>query len=309
MKRTQNLLSSLLILILVGPACASADEPSLPSELSRDQQLIVAAFELEVPKVKSLLADGANVNARMGKHPLDLFQDKWSLGWPVASPKWTPLLALANSHREPQPAEATENTSAARDAAEEKHNKIDPKIIAERDSRRVAIAKLLIAAKADLNLDDGYGATALASAVYEKTDALALLLIEAGAKVNTKTGIYIDGTGDITPLHRATDRPQLVEALLKHGADANALDSTGQSALHWAVGDAEVESVRLLIEAGADVNAKDKEGHTPLSHVRIVEPPSPAIQDAKRSRLLKVFFADREKMKQVDNLLRKAGAK
>jgi hypothetical protein len=309
MKRARSLLAPLSILLLVCPACASADEPAASPKLSRDQQLIVAAFELDVAKVKSLLADGANVNARMGKHPRNLFQDKWSLGWPVASPKWTPLIAVANSHREPQPAETTENTTAALDEAEEKRSKIDPKIIAERDSRRVAIAKLLIAAMADLDLDDGYGATALASAVYEKADDLALMLIEAGAKVDTKTGIYIDGTGDITPLHQATDRPQLVKGLLKHGADASALDGTGQSALHWAVRDAEVESVRLLIEAGADVNAKDKKGRTPLSHVRFVDPSSPAIQDAKLDRLLKNLFPDREKMKQVDALLRKAGAK
>lgn len=68
----------------------------------------------------------------------------------------------------------------------------------------------LIAAKVNLDLDDGYGATALYEAIYNSYDEMALLLIEAGAKVNTKTGIYIDGTGDITPLHRATDSPRVV---------------------------------------------------------------------------------------------------
>jgi hypothetical protein len=100
-----------------------------------------------------------------------------------------------------------------------------------------------------------------------------------------------------------------VKALLKHGADANALDDTGQSALHWAVRDAEVESVRLLIEAGADVNTKDNEGRTPLSRVRIVDSPPGAIKDPKFDELLKNLFRDSQKMKDVGDLLRKAGAK
>jgi ankyrin repeat protein len=291
-----------------------------PTGLTPGQQLVIAAFELEVGKVKELIAKGVEVDARMGDHPDGLFKDKWSLGWPVASPKWTPLLAVAHSHREPQPEKETKNTTEALKEAREAQSKIDPKLIAERDSRRVAIAKLLIAAKAKLDLDDGYGNTALAEAVYSNYEDLAMLLIENGAKVNTKTGIYIDGDGDITPLHRAAGNPRLVEALLKHGADVKARDTSGDTPLHWAARDAGSASfrtiltggkkeakkvepppskcaqcVRLLIESGADVNAKDKEGRTPLSWVRTYG------KDLS-------FPGDGEKQ-EVAELLRKAGAK
>ena len=260
-----------------------------------------------------LIAQSVDVNARMGDHPDDLFKDKWTLGWPVSLPAWTPLLAVAHSHREPQPQHEVENTSEALLAAQEKRQRIDPKLVAERDRRRVAIAKLLIKAKAALDLDDGYGATALAQAVDNDYEDLALLLIEAGAKVNTKTGIYIDGPGDVTPLHDAAENPQLVAALLKHGADVSARTTSEDTPLHSAAlraGSAKLrelfaglskkpakpappplsksaQCVRLLIDAGADVNAKNKDGKTPLECVK---------------------DGDGEE-KEVADLLRKAGAK
>src|SRR5262245_42181777 len=184
------------------------------SSLSKPQQLIVASFDLEVDRVQELLAQGIDVNARMGEHDRKRFYDKWSLGWPAASNMWTPLMAVANSHREPQPEQATANTSAALAKAGEERKKVDPQAIAERDERRVAIAKLFIDAKANLDLDDGYGATALYDAIYAGYDELALLLIESGANVNTKTGIYIDGADAITPLHRATQNPRVLKSLL-----------------------------------------------------------------------------------------------
>jgi len=297
-------LTILAVLGMLWPGSKAAGQAADDPALSKNQQLIVAAFELDVAKVKALLADGADVNARMGKHPRDLFVDKWSGGWPISSGKWTPLLALANSHREPQPEKSPANTVQALDAAAEARRKVDPKLIVERDQRRLAVAKVLLGAKAQLDLHDGYGATALAEAIYSGYDELALLLIDSGAAVNTKTGVYIDGADAITPLHRATSRPQLVKALLEHGAKANAADSTGETVLHWAVRDGQPESVRLLIAAGADVNAKNKEGRTPLGWVHIPDRSLPGLAEFQRS-----LFPNSDKMKEVDQLLRKAGAR
>jgi len=235
------------------------------SRFSKDQQLVVASFDLDVANVKALLAEGANPNARLGVYDRNLFADKWTLAYShVGSSKWTPLLAVANSHRAPQPQERAENTSDGLEAARRKMNSIDPKLIQERDERRVEITKLLIAAKANLDLEDQRGTTALAAAVYEGFDSIALLLIAAGAEINTKSGIYIDGTDEITPLHRATRHPTVLQAMLKRTPKLEVQDSTGETPLHWATRDHNVASVKLLLAAGANPTAKDKEGHTPV---------------------------------------------
>ncbi len=239
-------------------------QDDVKAQYSKGQQLVIAAFELEVNRVRGLLAEGADPDTRLGFYDDHLFQDKWTLGYShVGSDKWTPLLAVANSHREPQPESLTENTIAGRENAEAKLKSINPKLISERDSRRVAIARLLIKAKANTDLDDGYGSTALSASVYSGYDDLSLLLISSNAKIDTKTGVYIDGEGDITPMHRATKSPKVLQAMIKRGAKVNVADTGGDTPLHWAVRDLNVESVKLLLEAGAKVTALDNKGRSP----------------------------------------------
>lgn len=232
-------------------------------KLTPNQRLIVAAFELDVDQVKLLLKEGADPNSRFGEAKRDFFQDKWTTGTPLSSGRWTPLLAVANSHREPQPEQLVGNSSAARDAAIKRRDAIDPKFIAERDERRAAITKLLIAAKADLDLDDGYGSTALNGATSNGYEAVALLLIESGAKIDTKTGVYIDGPSDVTPLHHAAWHPVILKAMLKKGPKVNVQSSSGDTPLHYAVMANKPDSVLSLLKAGADPFAKDEEGRTP----------------------------------------------
>ena len=75
-----------------------------------------------------------------------------------------------------------------------------------------------------------------------------------------------------TPLMEAVSQPEvwfgddeaeIVQALLKAGADANRVDSEGGTALHYAVG-AGPRAVRLLLNAGADPNARTNGGRSPL---------------------------------------------
>jgi ankyrin repeat protein len=63
---------------------------------------------------------------------------------------------------------------------------------------------------------------------------------------------------------KAGDRAA-VGALLKKGADANAAEGDGATALHWAVQREDLESASALIRAGAQVNAANDLGATPLS--------------------------------------------
>ena len=224
---------------------------------------MVAAYNLDLDKVKALLADGASPNARLGFYDEHLFEDKWESALsPSGSEQWTPLLATCSSPRAPQPTKRTENTLRALEAARTQRRRIDPRLIRERDERRTAIVKELVSAKADLNLDDGHGATALAMSAGADEE-IALLLIGAGADINTKERIYIDGTFDQTPLHHATAKPNVLEAMLKRNAKLDAQDSTGKTPLHWAVRRLNVASVKLLLNAGADPKVKDKSNRVP----------------------------------------------
>lgn len=56
-----------------------------------------------------------------------------------------------------------------------------------------------------------------------------------------------------------------VGAIMQQGADINAAQADGMTALHWAVYRNEPDTVELLLHAGADVTAENRYGVTPLS--------------------------------------------
>ncbi|MCE3237040.1 MAG: ankyrin-like [Gammaproteobacteria bacterium] len=55
-----------------------------------------------------------------------------------------------------------------------------------------------------------------------------------------------------------------VSFLIKDGADINAIDSMGNTPLHWAIQKNDVECINLLVQAGANINIAATSGDTPL---------------------------------------------
>lgn len=82
--------------------------------------------------------------------------------------------------------------------------------------------------------------------------------------VAEKTGVNTRGPRDVTPLMHAAafGSVEAVRILLDAGAEPNAKDAFGATALLWAAGDP--EKARILVEHGADVNAQTTRGRTPL---------------------------------------------
>lgn len=93
-----------------------------------------------------------------------------------------------------------------------------------------------------------------------KNAACVNCLLDAGADIESETG------NSDTPLmtHWHHDVSALA-ALISGGADVNAVNVNGATALH---GYADIECVKLLLEAGADTCHRDRDGETALEWVR-----------------------------------------
>jgi ankyrin repeat protein len=119
--------------------------------------------------------------------------------------------------------------------------------------------RALIQKKADVNVPQNDGTTALLWAVrYDDLDT-ADLLIRAGAKVSAGNR---DGA---TPLELAAinGSAAMIEKLIKAGADPNApLTPSGDTALMMAARTGKTNALNVLIESGANVNAKESWGGT-----------------------------------------------
>jgi ankyrin repeat protein len=119
------------------------------------------------------------------------------------------------------------------------------------------------------------GTTPLLRAAKAGDVEVVRLLIEKGAdpKLATRSGINsvmaAAGLGtkeeDTTGRHKTeAEAIQVIELCLKAGADVNAVDSRGESALYGAAYKGSDQIVKFLAEHGANLSQKDKQGKTAL---------------------------------------------
>jgi len=119
----------------------------------------------------------------------------------------------------------------------------------------------LIKQKADVNIPQADGATAIQWAAYRNDLDLADALIAAGADVKKPNR---DGATALR-LAAINGSAPMIQRLLKAGADANETSPNGETALMFASRNGNPEAVKALLDAKADVNAKEKlRGTTPL---------------------------------------------
>ena len=60
-----------------------------------------------------------------------------------------------------------------------------------------------------------------------------------------------------------------VQSLIKEGANINAQNAQGQTALYWAADKGSEETVKFLVGHGANVNLADQDGQTPLDRAAL----------------------------------------
>ncbi|MCD6035908.1 MAG: ankyrin repeat protein [Rickettsiales bacterium] len=98
-------------------------------------------------------------------------------------------------------------------------------------------------------------------------------LLEDGAEVNAESGYYKLGRPTkywylsedmVKPLQRAAqfDYLDVMQLLIDYGADVNAQNSYGQTALHYAARYSKLNAFVFLVEHGANINIRDNAGKT-----------------------------------------------
>ncbi len=276
---------------------SESNEPNHVADLimkTKNEELLHAAAEGQVDRVRALIADGANVNAidnnglpvlvvAIAFNQTEVIKILIDSGADVniryLQDKHTPLFAIALSGSD----EALKDEPTA-----------------------LTIAQMLIAAKANVNISDSDGITPLEFVATMGYSTVAQALIAAGAKVNAQ-----DRDG-LTPLHIAAlnnnletrevllkaganinarsskytyrETPLLMAAyqleseskvedfsdgvilLLSSGANPNQVNSRGNSALMYASRSGYLKAVKSLLKAGANANAHDNRGSTVLHY-------------------------------------------
>jgi len=130
------------------------------------------------------------------------------------------------------------------------------------------IAARLLEAGADPSLAARSGVTPLAAAVAARREALVALLLQHEVAIDQR----LPNETTALMVAAAMGYPDIAEQLLGAGADVNAIDDAGRSALHAGAqfGFEHNDSLRArrlfdgLLKHGADINHADHEGKTPL---------------------------------------------
>ena len=129
------------------------------------------------------------------------------------------------------------------------------------DTGHVEVARALLAAGVDKNLQGSCQDTALMQACSKGHVGIARLLLDAGAKKNLR-----DENGETAPKHACWEgHVEIVRLLLGAGAK-DLQDECGKTALILASAKGHVKIVRLLLDAGANKNLRDEEGETALMY-------------------------------------------
>ncbi|MDI9408013.1 MAG: ankyrin repeat domain-containing protein [Candidatus Pacebacteria bacterium] len=204
-------------------------------------KLLEAAFNGNSDLVKSLLAAGADVNARNAEGRTALMDAAYK-----GNVKMVKLLLAAGASVNLQ----SKDGSTAMMSAVANGNK--------------EVIDLLLKANAKLDIKNDNGWTALMWASYKNNSDVGKTLIRAGSEVNT-VATAGENIGK-TPLLMAAKNgnSQLVTQLVEAKADVNQADADGETALMFAAKSGNRDALQSLIAADANVDATDNDGTTAL---------------------------------------------
>nr|ABP99025.1 putative ankryin repeat protein [Fremyella diplosiphon Fd33] len=131
------------------------------------------------------------------------------------------------------------------------------------------IVELLLAHNADVNVKNPAGYTALMFAAESDRSQIVSLLLDSGADIGDafwQDALRLRNSYEETVLMTMARRGQtdIVQRLVKMGAELNATNKIGDTALYLAADNGHTYTVKALIELGAEVNTANIGGWTPL---------------------------------------------
>ena len=150
-----------------------------------------------------------------------------------------------------------------------------PLLVAAGTSGSIETVRLLLDQGAAVNAADTTGVTPVIAAAGVNNADVVKLLVEKGANINARAtvgaavtalmGAASNGNADLTRFLLARKADIHLISPDRSGTVKNGTVAFGNvTALHFAAGRGDLDTVRLLLDAGANVNARDIRGLTPL---------------------------------------------
>jgi len=227
----------LLTLLLTIAILASGNAADATGKASLNTALFNAIDNNDLRAVQTLLARGADVQAR----------DEYQM---------TPLMAaLNNCDSSHVPFKIIEALLAKKADVNAKDPSGDSVLVYAVNNDSDVAVKLLLQHGANANSQDQYGNTVLSNAIDHSGPEVIKTLLNAGAKA----------AGELPLLALRSDDTSLAQLFIKHGADVNESTALEKTPLMFATFKGHLKMLQFLLKNGAKVNAKSPtEGSTAL---------------------------------------------
>jgi ankyrin repeat protein len=213
------------LLVVLAPVLAGTQANA------QGDDLFHAAEKGNLPRVKALLAAGADVNAKMKADP---------------NPRTSPVLRDEFGNAKPN---AALNASRYQDGA--------TALILASANGRLEVVRALLDANADVNARNRFSSSALELASWQGHAEVVRALLAAKADLNSNPCVLYSAS--------ASGNVDVMKLLLDAGADKDGKNCGGDNTpLISAIEEGSANVVRVLLEAGTDREMRDGDGYTPL---------------------------------------------